>query len=435
MLGLSLTDALGLDDHWVRPVPTQDAVRLPLVGAVPRVDLLVGAVVAALVAGVSWLLLPFAPGATGREWTVLVAAVVLGLIVSLRRVAPVVQGCLAMAHWMVASYTVPVIGTTTWTQYAYAFSFYSMVAWSANRRRAWALMGALTGVIVVWAMTAFATSKGTAELMHLIGRDSPSTGMIVRMGVLTLLINLAFAMAAGVMGQLSWWSARRSAALVEQNELIARQNVQLAEQAVVSERLRIARDIHDSVAHHVAVIGIQAAGARRAMELSPDLAKEALGVVEQESREAVSEMRSLVGSLRTGDAGVQPGIGDLTELCQRARAVRVGLDVVGDPTGVAQPVAVAVYRVVQEALNNVEKHSGATRATVAVRIGEEVEVEVTDDGFGGGGAGGTRPAGTGVGLKGMAERVGLLGGSLEAGPRVTRGWRVRAVLPRIEGRS
>ena len=184
--------------------------------------------------------------------------------------------------------------------------------------------------------------------------------------------------------------------------------------------------MHDSVAHHVSIIGIHAAGVRRALGVDLTLAKEALSTVESESREAVAEMRSLLGSLRDRDeAGVQLGLADVDRLCAAPRRAEVRLLRVGDDSIVGPLQGHTCYRIVQESLNNVEANSSASEVTVSGRCDENsVEVEVTDNG---------RPVhsvpSTGVGIIGMSERVEALGGTLEVGPRRIGGWRVRAVIP------
>lgn len=233
-------------------------------------------------------------------------------------------------------------------------------------------------------------------------------------------------MGAALVGQVSWLWARDLANLRSQAATIDRQRNQLAEQAVLAERLRIAREMHDSVAHHVSIIGIHAAGVRRALGVDLTLAKEALSTVESESREAVAEMRSLLGSLRDRDeAGVQLGLADVDRLCAAPRRAEVRLLRVGDDSIVGPLQGHTCYRIVQESLNNVEAHSSASEVTVSGRCDENsVEVEVTDNG---------RPVhsvpSTGVGIIGMSERVEALGGTLEVGPRRIGGWRVRAVIP------
>ncbi|GAE76072.1 two-component system sensor kinase [Cutibacterium acnes JCM 18918] len=280
-------------------------------------------------------------------------------------------------------------------------------------------------VIMGWVVMMMAFGRSLTEQFEIINPDSNGEGVIYL--VLTyVIVNVTFVVGAALVGQVSWLWARDLAEVRRQAATIERQRTQLAEQAVLDERLRIAREMHDSMAHHVSVVGIHAAGARRALDVDPDLAREALATVESESREAVTEMRSLLGSLRAGDEPrARLGLADLDRLCDEPRRASVRLLRVGDDSLVGPQLGHTCYRIVQESLNNVEAHSSATEVTVSVRCSDdEVEVEVTDNG---------RPIrsapSTGVGIVGMSERVEALGGTIEVGPRKVGGWRVRAVMP------
>jgi signal transduction histidine kinase len=201
--------------------------------------------------------------------------------------------------------------------------------------------------------------------------------------------------------------------------------------AVADERVRIARDLHDVVAHTLSVIVLQAGAGRRIAPQQPERAALVLGGIEALGREALGDMRRLVGMLRTSPERhhePQPTLEWLPELADRVRSA--GLDVDLRSEGEARPlppgVDLSAYRIVQEALTNTLRHAGAARAEVVVRYGGAgVEVEVTDDGRGPGANG----AAGGNGLTGMRERVGMFGGELEVGAREGGGFRVRAMLP------
>lgn len=199
----------------------------------------------------------------------------------------------------------------------------------------------------------------------------------------------------------------------------------LSEQAVVEERLRIARELHDVVAHSMGLIAVKAGVANHVIRTRPDEASDALRVIETASRSALVEMRHLLGVLRTPEADLRPapGLDGLEELADRARmaGVRVDLDI--HPGPLPEGVALAVYRIVQEALTNVVKHAAPTTCRVTVAVGDAVTVDVTDDGPGRG------PVELGHGLVGMRERVMMYGGAFEAGPRPEGGFRVAATLP------
>lgn len=429
----SLTDLLDLDDPWERPAPSHRTIRVPLVGRVSGADILVGLLSVPLGLGMIWLLdglSAYDHSSWCRRWIILAT---LAVILSLRRRFPAAVGCLAAAHLLVGGAVAPEATTNYVAQVFYFICFHTTVAWGRSRRAAW---GVIAGVVVVflgWLAVAFSRTNALAGMLRAMNpRASADVAAYTRVILLQIVINVAFTLGAGAMGQIAWRGARDLARSRDQARTIAVQRSQLADRAVVAERLRIARELHDSVAHHVSVIGIQAAGARRALEVAPDLAREALGTVEEESRLAVTEMHSLLGSLRPSeeaDPAIQPGLEDLEELCAQPRRAAVTLDVVGDRRAVPPPVALSVYRIVQEALNNVDKHGLAAHAHVAVRITSGcVEVEVTDDGRGAAATGAPPIPGTGVGLIGMRERVAAHGGTLETGPRATGGWRVLARL-------
>ncbi|MGW0659151.1 sensor histidine kinase [Streptodolium elevatio] len=208
-----------------------------------------------------------------------------------------------------------------------------------------------------------------------------------------------------------------------------------AEVAAAAERARIARELHDVVAHNVSVMVVQADGAAYAIDSAPDRARDALGTISTTGREALAEMRRLLGVLRSdadrGPYAPQPGVEQLGDLVDRVRdaGLPVDLRIVGVPVELPKGVALASYRIVQEALTNTRKHAGPTaNASVLLGYGEDVlEMTITDDGRGADAPG----DGMGHGLVGMRERVAMLGGRIETGPAPEGGWRVRAVLPYV----
>jgi len=204
-----------------------------------------------------------------------------------------------------------------------------------------------------------------------------------------------------------------------------------AHAAVAEERRRIAREMHDVVAHSVSTMVIQAGGARRILGRDPARAVEAAALIERTGREALGEMRQLLGILHAGEdlatLAPQPTLLELDTLAERSRAagLPVELAVEGERRELPPGVDLAAYRVIQEALTNALKHGGGS-ASVRVRYeGEDLRIEVTDTGSGKAGA----VAGSGQGLRGMRERVRVYGGELHAGPRPDGGFEVRAHLP------
>jgi signal transduction histidine kinase len=204
------------------------------------------------------------------------------------------------------------------------------------------------------------------------------------------------------------------------------------------ERMRIARDLHDVVAHNISVINVQANTALHLADREPDRAQLALATISDVSRQALAELRSVLGILRAeGDAAPRapaPGLGELDTLVANMAAAGLNVELVTEGSLVQLPATVdlAAYRIIQEALTNSARHSGGTQATVRVSYrGGEIEIEVDDKGTTGPRP--PRPAGTGSGIAGMTDRARALGGRLTAGPRPGTGFRVTAVLPVSDG--
>jgi len=201
-------------------------------------------------------------------------------------------------------------------------------------------------------------------------------------------------------------------------------------EAVAAERATIARELHDVIAHSVSVMTVQAGAARLLLDQDPPRARESLIAVEETGRQALGEMRRLLGILRGDehetDLAPQPGIADIGALVEQIRAAGLPVDVVveGERKRLPPGVDLAAYRVVQEALTNALKHAGAARAQVSIRYGATaLELVVTNNGT-------ARVNGRrGHGLIGLRERVALYGGHFEAGPRPDGGYAVRASLP------
>jgi signal transduction histidine kinase len=205
------------------------------------------------------------------------------------------------------------------------------------------------------------------------------------------------------------------------------------DQVKLLERERLARDLHDTVAHHVSAIAIRAQAGLATAVLEPKAAVEALHVIEAEASRTLAEMRSMVRILRRdepADLTPSPGITDLQQLADRTQAgPTVEVEIVGDLGDLPPSVAAAIYRLAQEAVTNARRHARhVTRIEVRVSADDaSVRLRVSDDGD----TSPVRPAAApGYGLIGMIERVNLLGGSCEAGPAADRGWTVTAVLPR-----
>ena len=211
---------------------------------------------------------------------------------------------------------------------------------------------------------------------------------------------------------------------------LAEEREESARRAVAGEQARIARELHDVIAHNVSVMVVQAAAANDVFDSAPDKARDALRSIEETGRAALTELRRLLGTVRTPEEEAyapQPGLALLGELVSRVRAaglpVAVHLD--GELGDLPAGLDLSAYRIVQEALTNTLKHAQASRAEVGVRrTASDLELEIVDDGVGNGNG-----DGGGQGLIGMRERAALVGGEVEAGPRPGGGFQVRARLP------
>ncbi|MBM2623815.1 sensor histidine kinase [Actinoplanes sp. LDG1-06] len=243
------------------------------------------------------------------------------------------------------------------------------------------------------------------------------SGALTWFAILTLLVGIACV--SGI-------------ALRQRREHNADQREQAELRAVQGERLRIARELHDMIAHSFGVISVQAGMGRRIIDTQPEEARNALATIEETSRETAAALRRMLGSLRRSDpaTGSQPrdpapGLADLHNLASRAAQAGVGVDLRQE--GVLPPlppdVDLSAFRIIQEAVTNVIRHSGAEHCDVTLTChGGDLTIEVTDTGRGG------HPT-FGYGLTGMRERVNLLRGQFEAGPRAAGGFRVLARIP------
>ena len=233
-----------------------------------------------------------------------------------------------------------------------------------------------------------------------------------------------------------WYAGRRLRLRSERDSRLLRERQEEAERIVAEERARIARELHDVVAHRVSLMTVQAGAAKTVAASDPAAAFRAMAAVEDAGRQALDELRHLLGVLRpTSVPDVmqpQPSLAELDRLVEQTR--QAGLDVLltaeGTLTGLPARVELSAYRIVQESLTNVVKHAGPG-ALAAVRLtndGRCLLVEVTDDG-----SGASRLSGAGHGIVGMRERALLLGGSLDVGPGAGGGFGVRARLPLDRG--
>jgi signal transduction histidine kinase len=255
-----------------------------------------------------------------------------------------------------------------------------------------------------------------------------------RFGPLGIIVNASVVTAAWVVGR----NVRTRRALIEALEDRARSlglaHREEALRAAAEERARIARELHDVVAHSMGVIVVQAGAGRRVAATEPEQAREALATIEQTGREALTEMRRLLGVLRSEASPgrePQPGLDHVDELIERFR--QAGLDLEAHVEGLPCPslpasAGLSAYRILQEALTNCLKHAPGSHVRIDLRVEDrDVALQVTDDGSGEhvDFAGNS----SGLGITGMRERVGMFGGELSAGPAHGGGWQVTARLP------
>jgi signal transduction histidine kinase len=235
------------------------------------------------------------------------------------------------------------------------------------------------------------------------------------------------------------WRLRRGRwlSLRERNAFLEREQAEQADKILVAERLRIARELHDSVAHSMSVIAVQAGMGHHVIDTQPAESKRALAAIEATSRDALIEMRRLLGVLRqegeqTAALVPAPGIGDLPALITQARSagVEVQVEQRGTRRELPPSIDLSAYRIVQEALTNTIRHGGRDVTVLLDFSDAELRIQVIDHGSG---AEPARPVpvapGSGHGLIGMRERVAVFGGQLSAGPRPTGGYDVQATLP------
>jgi signal transduction histidine kinase len=302
-------------------------------------------------------------------------------------------------------------GVEAWL--AWLIAFYSIGAYSERRR---GLQVAAAAGLVVLAMAVADVSAGFQSVGDYVG-------------------TFGFLAAAWLLGNSAGILRARGRELEGRTARLEREREEKARLAVAEERARIARELHDVVAHAVSTMVIQAGGARQLVRSDPADAEQSLLAAERTGREALQEMRRLVGLLRERGERLalapQPGMAELEQLIAQTRAagLPVELSVEGTPRHLGPGIDLTAYRIVQEALTNTLKHAGQARARVTLRYGEQtLEIEVTDDGRGleGTGANGHEP---GHGLVGMRERVTLYGGALQTGPSGRGGYAVRARLP------
>ncbi len=426
------SDGGGLgSDHqprpWQRPAPTPAQLRADAVAAAA---LFAGALLSMALQRVAGLYEePAGP------WLSVVTLAALTLPLAVRRRYPcAVLGVVSVAFIVMGEAYVP---ETLVANICLFLALYTVGAWVSDRKRALIVRLVVVDVMFIWLLVSFfrvATDPPDGESVAIgPGTLTPMAAFML----IQLLINVLYFAGAIWFGNHAWRAAEQRHLLVERARQLQSERAVVEEQAVTIERMRLARELHDAVAHHVSLMGIQAAAARTLLDQDPGRAAGALERVEESARQAVDELHTLLGTLRAGpgehaDAVGSLGVDRIPALVEEARAagLRVTHRVVGDPVPLRPLTSLNLYRIAQEALTNVRKHAGGD-AQVDIRLRylpDAVELEVADDGAGRR----RRPARLrtgGLGLVGMQERVGATGGTLHAGPRRDGGFLVRAQLP------
>jgi signal transduction histidine kinase len=320
-----------------------------------------------------------------------------------------------------------------------------------RRRAPLAVIIVISGATVAWALSAERPESGTMPFPALLlalfsvavyATNSPKAvaGLVVAVAAMLITIHSPFYDTEPTAGNTAilfffsagtWtagWIVRRRAAHAR---LAYHDSGELARSAVSEERARIARELHDVVAHSVSIIAVQAGAAEQLVEHDPAAARDHISAVRVTARQAMGEMRRLLDVLREDDASYAPlaGLSLLPDLLDEVRAAGVNVQLLesGDRRELPPGIDLVAYRVIQDALTNVRKHATGARATVALGYGaRELTIEVSNES---GPPSEHASDGAGHGLIGMRERVRIFGGHLDAGSRPDGGFRVRAVLP------
>jgi signal transduction histidine kinase len=352
------------------------------------------------------------PALTGGLWIRLLVAALMIVPVAVRRRIPDTAFALAALSGLI-QLTRP---TPMASDIALFVLLYTVAAYRPRRHSVVALVACLGGsILAAWVWMPFPGGPGYTDRL-----------------IFATLVLWGCVLAAWVLGDSMRYRRGYYAALEDKAARLEAERHAEAKIAAAAERARIARELHDVVAHHVSVMVVQADGAGYALRSDPDRARAALSAISTTGRQALTEMRRLLGVLRSADQHTElapvPGLGELRELLDQARAagLEVSYTLTGTPRELPEGVELAAYRVVQESLTNTRKHAGlAATAAVALRYEPEgLTVEVTDDGM----APVSEQPG-GHGLAGMRERIAMYGGTVQAGPLPRGGFGVTAHLP------
>ncbi|MFK3677690.1 sensor histidine kinase [Microbacterium sp. NPDC090218] len=361
-------------------------------------------------------------------WTALVYAVVVTAPLAVRRRWPGTVAIIVVAAYFTAvTIRIPEIYVGNIAMF---IAIYTVGAWMNNRRRAIIVrVGIIVGMFAWLLITMYRDAISEADKADVIaGAMSPYVAFML----IQLLLNVLYFGGAYYFGERSWTAAAQLAVLEQRTAELEREREVTAAQAVALDRVRIARELHDVVAHHVSVMGVQAGAARLVLERDPTEAARILSGIEGSARDAIHELRQLLETLRapggeTTDSASTLALDDIAELAEASTEAGLPTEyaVIGHPVPVPSLVAVNLYRIAQESLTNARRHAGSgATADVRVRYDDDgVEVEIVNTGRA---VTQVRP---GLGQLGMRERAAASGGTLEVTSRPLGGLRVRARVP------
>lgn len=400
------------------PTPREHRQDLLLAGA-----MLIGGVISAGLTTIA--------GMYGDEqapmWSALLVVLAVSAPLALRRRHPApVAVFIAVVMFTSVTFKVPEMYVLNITMF---IALYTVGAWMNDRRAAMLVrVGIIIGMFIWLIIVMYRDAISAAD------REDLSAGLFspyVAFMMIQLLLNVLYFGGAYYFGERSWQAAVQRSVLEQRTRELEEEREITAAQAVALDRVRIARELHDVVAHHVSVMGVQAGAARLVAEQDPAQAVRMLAGIEDASREAISDFRQLLETLRAPGGDVKApstfGPADIERLAEAARdaGLPTRYTVIGDPVPVSSTVGVNLYRIAQEALTNARRHAGAG-ATADVRVRytpDAVELEIVNTGRV---IGALRP---GLGQLGMRERALASGGTLELAPRAEGGMRVRVRVP------
>ncbi|SFN67883.1 sensor histidine kinase [Mycetocola miduiensis] len=416
------------DPTWRRPAVTRSGLRAD---AILATALFVGALLSLMLYRVAGVYDEPAP-----MWLSLVWAVLITLPLAVRRRWPTVAALIIAAAFIAGGELhVPELLICNITLF---MALYAVGAWVDNRRTALLVRVLIIAAMLLWlvlSMLRQTTDPDALEGISRVGTFSPLAAFLM----IQILTNLLYFGGAYYFGDRSYSAARQKALLEYRTHELERERELNADQAVALERVRIARELHDVVAHHVSVMGVQAGAARTVLDSDPAAARDALVNVELGARSAIDELQRLLHTLRDSepeshrDASASRSastlsLDSLSALVadSTASGMPTTLEIIGEPGELSGMAKLSLFRIAQEALTNARKYAGpGATADVRVRyLDGAVELEVSNTG-----TVPSRPRPGGLGQIGMRERVDALGGTLELGPRARGGYLVRAQVP------